>query len=68
MVCFQTKNPNLGNFWGVCAMENIGIFYDHFVNFTAIANILWPFGIFCGELVYFVVSWYISPRFGILYQ
>jgi hypothetical protein len=42
-------------------MENIGIFYDHFVYFTAIGNILWPFHIFCGHLVYF-------PRFGILYQ
>jgi hypothetical protein len=29
--------------------------------FTAIGNILWPFGIFCGHLVY------LSPRFGILY-
>jgi hypothetical protein len=26
----------------------------------AIGNILWPFGIFCGHLVYF-------PRFGMLY-
>jgi hypothetical protein len=42
-------------------MENLGIFYDHLVYFTAIGNILWPFGTFCGHLVYF------SP-FGILYQ
>jgi hypothetical protein len=27
----------------------------------AIGNILWPFGVFCGNLVYF-------PRFGILVQ
>jgi hypothetical protein len=26
------------------------------------------FGIFYDHLVYFVVIWYISPRFGILYQ
>jgi hypothetical protein len=45
MVCFQTKNPNLGKFWGFFAMENLGIFYDHLVYFTAIGNILWPFGI-----------------------
>jgi hypothetical protein len=49
-------------------MENRGIFYDHLVYFTAIGNILWPFGIFCGHLVYFVAIWYIFPRFGILYQ
>jgi hypothetical protein len=42
-------------------MENLGIFYNHLVYFTAIINILCPFGIFCGHLVYF-------PRFGILYQ
>jgi hypothetical protein len=34
-------------------MENLGIFYDHLLYFTAIGNILWPFGIFCGHLVYF---------------
>jgi hypothetical protein len=36
------------------AMENIAIFYDHLVYFTAFGNILWPFGIFCGNLVYFL--------------
>jgi hypothetical protein len=39
-------------------MENLGVFYDHLVYFTAIGNILWPFGIFCG----------IFSRFGILDQ
>jgi hypothetical protein len=33
-------------------MKILGIFYDHLVYFTAIGNILWPFGIFCGQLVY----------------
>jgi hypothetical protein len=42
-------------------MENLGVFYDHLVYFTAIGNILLPFGIF-------VVIWYIFPRFGILDQ
>jgi hypothetical protein len=43
-------------------MENLGMFYDHhLVYFTAIGNILWPVGIFCGHLVHF-------PHFGILYQ
>jgi hypothetical protein len=45
----------------IIAMENLGLFYDHVVYFTAIEHILWPFGIFCGHLVFF-------PRFGILYQ
>jgi hypothetical protein len=42
-------------------MENLGIFYDHLLYFRAIGNILWPFVILCGDLVYF-------PRFGILDQ
>jgi hypothetical protein len=49
-------------------MENLGIFYDHLVYFTPMGNILWPFGIFCGNLEYFVVIWYIFTRFGILEQ
>jgi hypothetical protein len=36
--------------------------------FMAIMYSLWPFGIFCEHLVYFVVIWYIFPRVGILYQ
>jgi hypothetical protein len=44
------------------AMENRGIFYDLLVYFTAIGNILWPFGIFCGNLVYFSQFWYFGPR------
>jgi hypothetical protein len=31
-------------------------------------SILLPLEIFYGHLVYFVVIWYIFPRFGILYQ
>jgi hypothetical protein len=34
----------------------------------AIWSILWPFEIFYGHLEYFVVIWYIFPRFGILDQ
>jgi hypothetical protein len=33
-------------------MENLGIFYDHLVYFTAIGNILGPFGIFSHVLVF----------------
>jgi hypothetical protein len=46
------------------AMENLGVFYDHLVYFTAIGNILWPFGIFRGNLVYFSRFWY----FGKIWQ
>jgi hypothetical protein len=34
----------------------------------AIWNMLWPFGIFSGYLVYFLVIWYIFPCFGMLQQ
>jgi hypothetical protein len=43
-------------------MENLVIFYDHLVYFTAIGNSLWRFGIFFGHLVYFSVFWYFVPR------
>jgi hypothetical protein len=42
-------------------MENIGIFLTNW-------SIFRPLEISFGHLVYFVVIWYISPRFGILYQ
>jgi hypothetical protein len=47
MVCFQTKNPDLGKFWR--ALE-----WKMFVYFMTIWNILWPFGIIFGRLVKFV--------------
>jgi hypothetical protein len=56
MVCFQTKNPNLGKFWS--ALESKMSLY-----FMTIWNILWPFGKIYGRLVYFVVIWYILPIF-----
>jgi hypothetical protein len=62
MVCFQTKNPNLGKLFGALAMEYLGTFYGHLVYFKAIANISWPFGIFCGHLVYFSPFWYFVLR------
>jgi hypothetical protein len=47
---------------GGLAMENLGIFYDHLVYFTAIVNVLWPFGILCGHLVYLYPFWYFVLR------
>jgi hypothetical protein len=67
MVFFQTKNPNpnpdlpwkllvyfLSTWYTLC---------------TAICHILWQFGIFYGNLVYFIKAiWYILLRqFGIFY-
>jgi hypothetical protein len=37
------------------ALEYGGIFYGHFVYFTAKWYILLPFGAFCGHLVHFPV-------------
>jgi hypothetical protein len=43
-------------------MENVDIFYDHLEYFMAIWNILWPFGIICGRLVYFSHFCMFGPR------
>jgi hypothetical protein len=61
MVCFQTKNPNLGKFWRV-------LLWKILVHLMTLLSILRPLEIFYGHLVYFVVIWYIFPRFGILDQ
>jgi hypothetical protein len=58
---FSNQEFQFGLILESLAMENLGTFYDHLVYFTAVGNILWPFGVFCGHLVCF-------PRSGILYQ
>jgi hypothetical protein len=50
MVCFQTKNPNLGKFWRVLQWEMLAYYMDSW-------SILWSFVIFYGHLV----IWYIFP-------
>jgi hypothetical protein len=59
MVCFQTKNPNLGKFWRVSQWKMMVYFMDTW-------SILRSFVIFCGHLVQFVVSlfpfWYFVTR------
>jgi hypothetical protein len=61
---FSYQNPKLGKFWR--ALE-----WKMLVYFMSIRNILWQFGIFHGNLVYFygnlVAIWYISWQFGIFY-
>jgi hypothetical protein len=44
------------------AMEDVGIFYDHLVYFTAIWYIMWPFGIFYGYLEKKFPFWNVEPR------
>jgi hypothetical protein len=59
---FSNKTSQFGPILEGLAMENLGIFYDHLVYFTAIGKILWPFGIFCGHSVYLSPFWYFVPR------
>jgi hypothetical protein len=61
MVCFQTKIPALGKFWRI-------LLWKILVYFMTISTILEPLEIFYGHLVYFMVIWYIFPRFGIFDQ
>jgi hypothetical protein len=61
MVCFQTKNPNLGKIWRILQGKILAYFMTIWSN-------LRPLEIFYGHLVYFVVIWYIFTRFGILSQ
>jgi hypothetical protein len=61
MVCFQTKNPNLGKFWRALDWKKL-------IYFLAIWDILWRFGKFYDHLVHFVFIWYIYSGFCIMYQ
>jgi hypothetical protein len=61
MVCFQTKNPNLGKFFRVSDWKML-------IYFMAIWNILLIFGIFYDHLVHCVFIWYSFSGFGIMHQ
>jgi hypothetical protein len=61
MVCFQTKNPDLGKFWRALDLKM-------FIYFMATWNILRRVGIFYDHLVHFVFIWCIFSGFGIMYQ
>jgi hypothetical protein len=43
-------------------VENVVIFYDHLEYFAAIWQHVWPFGIVCGQLVYFSRFGMFGPR------
>jgi hypothetical protein len=63
MVCFQTKNPNLGKFWRSLDWKNVDIFYGNLEYFTDIWYNLQPFGMVCGHLVHtFFRFWHHVPR------
>jgi hypothetical protein len=47
---------------GSKTVKGVGIFYVHFIYFTAIGCILWPLGIFSGYLVYSFPLWYVVGR------
>jgi hypothetical protein len=61
MVCFQTKNPDLGK--KIKASD-----WKILIYFMAIWNILWIFGTFCDHSVHIVFIWYIFSCFGIMHQ
>jgi hypothetical protein len=63
MVCFLTKNPNLGKFWRVLHWKILVYFVDTWsIHFTVFCYMLWTFGIVCGNLVYFPPFWYFVER------
>jgi hypothetical protein len=63
MVNFQSKNPNLGQFWRALEWKMlVYLFNDHLEYFTAIWYNLRPFGIICGRLVY--ICMFVCCMFG----
>jgi hypothetical protein len=61
MVYFQTKDPNLGQFWSALDLTML-------IYFMPISNILRTFVIFYDHWVHFVFIWYIFSVFGIMHQ
>jgi hypothetical protein len=61
MICFETKNPNLGKFWRVLQWKMLVYFMDTWSILRSFVIFLWTFCIVRGNLVYF-------SHFGILYQ
>jgi hypothetical protein len=65
MVYFQTKNPNLGKFWGVLEWKMLVYFMESWPRYIVYGQLVYAF---YAHLAYFMVIWYIFPQFGILYQ
>jgi hypothetical protein len=63
MAHFKTKNPNFGSIWEGLAMQDVVTYiYGHLVYIAANRNILRPFGVFNGYLVFIFPFWYFVPR------
>jgi hypothetical protein len=58
---FSDQKSRFWSFFVGLGMENLGIF-------TAILVLLGTFGVFCVNLVHFVLTGYIFSRFGMLHQ
>jgi hypothetical protein len=61
---FQTKNPDLGEFWRVLQW-NVLVYYRAVWSILLILHSILGY---YGYLVYFMAIWYICPVFGKLYQ
>jgi hypothetical protein len=59
MVYFQTKNPNLVNFWRTLEWRMLVVY------FVVISDMLRPFGIIHRPFNNVVAIWYSFPNFGI---
>jgi hypothetical protein len=59
---FSKQKSQFGQICEGLAMEDVGIFYGHFVYFTAKWHNIWTFGTLCGHLVYFTPFWYVASR------
>jgi hypothetical protein len=68
MVYFLNQKSQCGFILEGLAMEDVGMYLYFMVIWSILRpldiHILWPFGIFCGNLVYFVVIWYMLWPFG----
>jgi hypothetical protein len=53
---FSNQKSQFGSIWEGLAIEDVGIFYGHLVQYIR------------GHLVYFMAIWYIFFRFGMLHQ
>jgi hypothetical protein len=59
---FPNQKSHFGYTQEVLAVEDVGTFYDQVAYFTTIWWIFWPFGRFCGPLVYFFHFWFVVLR------
>jgi hypothetical protein len=59
---FSNQKSQFGEILVGLAMEDVGIFYDLLVFFTAICSLVRAFGVCYGNLLYFSRFWYFVPR------